>query len=385
MAWMPEPEPGPVPTVVKILRKGALNQPLSVRYLHAQFERACTRDSVHDGPSDLLRDIVVSHCLGLFKPPPDTIDVDARIVLLKKTPLELFNEHLRGVRSMVLHRVLTTFLSGVSNSVSTTLRFAISRGSLAMTTPLPALAYNGIFSRVLSIKRKPVLECSFGMSGSEMSPDGYLALASVTRGATAKRAKITATTKLSEPDLAALKKQCGSYPISALVPLDRHEFLAQSKFPEKVVHLCLGCNSWRPPVPVSRKRGVVVDLWRPGVLKCGGCGSSSIKTHVLNGRMLVTADPWRLCSECGEPCRYSALFHRGIFMVCSECNRKPKTPPCVVCGSSAMCSTLVSTATSYKLVGLCRTHNVTGDEVPVAISAPGLVEYIKARDRSRRK
>ena len=374
-AWLPDASLKPTPTSVKILRKGAPNQPLSVRYLHAQLERACSRAPV-DAATELLTDIVVSHARGMFAPPPVSLCVASRRRLLSQTPMELFDAHFRGKRSMVLHGILRSFLVGVSMAVSATMRHAMTRPSLSSTIPLPALAYRGIFRRVLGVVTRPSLTAAVSLPRSSLTCSGAAAVTGVTAGATAKRAKIVAY-NLCASDRRALVSHCGRCPVASIVPLSLDEQALQSCLPERRVYLCRSCPSWRPFAPVPRRRGVVVDLCRPGTVLCGECGSSDLVCHVLNGHMVAFRDPWRLCSQCGAPGLYSSMVHHGVSMVCRGC--VPTVPrPCCVCGSSATATTVATADGAYVEVGLCRTHDISGDALPLSVTVAGLRAFASA-------
>lgn len=393
-AWLPEATPSPTPTVTKVLRKGALNQPLSVRYLHSQLERAAAR-APPPGPahwlsptappdaSTLLVDIVVSTALGLWSTPPTTLDPAARAALLASTPASMFAATLAGSRSMVLHRVVRAFLAGISSAVGPVTRWAVTRPALCVSVPVPALAYRGIFRRVMGTSPAPSLGAPLTLSASRLSPPGAAALSAVTSGATAKRAKL-AGSALSPSDRGAIAAQCRRRPLPAIVPLDAAEWDQQQSLPDVTIHLCTSCASWRPTpavAPAAKRRaprGVVVDLHRPGALACGGCGSSSVRAFRLNGRAILTSDPWRLCGICGELSLLSRLVPHATTMVCPGCKPAP-LPPCLVCGSAATSTTTCLVNHRFTLVGLCVTHDVAPDEVPVSLTAAGLRAYIGHR------
>ena len=383
-AWLPDTSIDPTPTAVKILRKGALNQPLSVRYLHAQLERACTRPT-DDTATLLLRDIVVSHCRGLFQPPPAYVTVSERRALVAMTPAMLFAKHLVGSRSMVLHRMVGQFLSGVSMAVSASMRHAMQRRSLSVSIPLPALAYRGIFKRALAAPIRPAFTTSFSLSSSEVSASGLATLVAVTDGASAKRAKI-AVNKLSASDRSAVAAQCSRKPVASIVPLDAAEWDRQAALPTKVMYLCLGCKTWRPARPTPKRRSVVVDLWQPSKLFCGSCKSDKIVRHVLNGRMLVTSDPWRLCSLCGGVHQFSELRPLSTMMVCASCATASRSrPACVVCSAVSCASTVVlsSDLSRFVTVGLCESHDVAADALPVDVTVGGLCAFINLQTPRR--
>lgn len=375
-AWLPDASLKPTPTSVKILRKGAPNQPLSVRYLHAQLERACSRPAT-DAATELLTDIVVAHALGLFAPPPATVDAAARAALVAMTPLEQFDRFFRGKRSMVLHGILRSFLVGVSMAVSPVMRHCMTRPSLSSTIPLPALAYRGIFRRVLGVATRPSLGAPLTLSSGRLSAAGAAAVSSVTVGATAKRAKIVAL-RLCDADRRALVSHCGRSPIAAIVPLSSDEQALQKHVPERRVYLCRSCPSWRPLKPAPRRRGVVVDLRRPGVVLCGECGSDDLVCHTLNGAMIAFPDPWRLCSQCGAFGQHSSMVAHGVSMVCRGCVPRPPRP-CVVCGSAATATTVATAGDRYVQVGLCRTHDISGDALPLSVTVAGLRTFARHR------
>jgi hypothetical protein len=396
-AWLPETTPSPTPTVTKVLRKGALNQPLSVRYLHSQLERAAARAPAGqwlspDAPLDastLLVDIVVSTTLGLWSTPPATIDPTARTTLLASTPAAMFAATLAGSRSMVLHRVVRSFLAGISAAVGPVTRWAVTRPALCVSVPVPALAYRGIFRRVMSTSPTPTLGAPLTLSASVLSASGALALSAVTSGATAKRAKL-AGSALSASDRGAIAAHCRRRPLAAIVPLDAAEWDQQQALPSVTIHLCSGCASWRPTpavAPAAKRRaprGVVVDLHRPGTLTCGGCGSTAISAHRLNGRCIMADDPWRLCGICGALSLLSRLVPYAATMVCPGCKPTP-LPPCLVCGCAAASTTTCLSGGRFTLVGLCVTHDVGADEVPVSLTASGLSTYIAHRGPASRQ
>jgi hypothetical protein len=393
-AWLPETTPSPTPTVTKVLRKGARNQPLSVRYLHSQLERAAARAPARgpghwlspDAPLDastLLVDIVVSTALGLWSPAPMTLDPTSRAALLASPPAAMFASTLAGSRSMVLHRVVRAFLAGISSAVGPVTRWAVTRPALCVSVPVPALAYRGIFRRVMRTAPVATLGAPLTLSASVLTRGGAAALSAVTTGATAKRAKL-AGSALSDTDRAAIAEQCRRRPLPAIVPLDAAEWDHQRTLPPVIIHMCTGCATWRPTPAVSpaakrrAPRGVVVDLYRPGSLTCGGCGSSAVTPFLLNGRCILAADPWRLCGICGELSLLSRLVPYAATMVCPGCKPSP-LPPCLVCGSAASSTTTALAGHRHTLVGLCVTHDVAADEVPVSITAAGLKAYISAR------
>lgn len=393
-AWLPETTPSPTPTVTKVLRKGALNQPLSVRYLHSQLERAAARAPARgpghwlspDAPLDastLLVDIVVSTALGLWSPPPMTVDPTTRAALLASSPAAMFASTLAGSRSMVLHRVVRAFLAGISSAVGPVTRWAVARPALCVSVPVPALAYRGIFRRVMRTTPSAALGAPLTLSASALTPRGAAALGAVTRGATAKRAKL-AGSALSAADRAAIAAHCRRRPLPAIVPLDAAEWDHQQTFPAVTIHLCTACASWRPTpavAPAAKRRaprGVVVDLHRPGSLTCGSCGSSAVTPFLLNGRCIMAADPWRLCGICGELSLLSRLVPYAATMVCPGCKPSP-LPPCLVCGSTATSTTTALDGTRHTLVGLCVTHDVAPNEVPVTLTTSGLSTYLSHR------
>jgi len=376
-AWLPEVSMSPTTTTVKILRKGAKNQPLSVRYLHAQLQRACLPGAVRSRQTELLEDIVVSHCLGLFSDPPGTLTVGGRQRLLEMAPDELFDEFVKGSRSSALHKMLSRFLLGVSRSLSPSMKFMMSRPSLAVSIPVPALAYRGIFRRGDGGKPVPSLTSSFGISSATISDAGAEIMRAVTTGATAKRAKL-ALAKLSTADQRVVSTQSRRVPLAAIVPLERSEWLLQKKMHGVTVWLCMACKSWRLKPKQKTKRAVLVDICRPGRVLCGSCGSDDVTKHELNGRMIVTSDPVRLCSVCGVQSTISALVPWGTLMVCPGC--KPTgIPPCGVCGCTAVASTLGRRRGRYELVGLCSTHDFPADDLPVDVSVEGVIAYAKSR------
>jgi hypothetical protein len=206
------------------------------------------------------------------------------------------------------------------------------------------------------------------LSASVLTRGGAAALSAVTTGATAKRAKL-AGSALSDTDRAAIAEQCRRRPLPAIVPLDAAEWDHQRTLPPVIIHMCTGCATWRP---------TPVDLYRPGSLTCGGCGSSAVTPFLLNGRCILAADPWRLCGICGELSLLSRLVPYAATMVCPGCKPSP-LPPCLVCGSAASSTTTALAGHRHTLVGLCVTHDVAADEVPVSITAAGLKAYISAR------
>lgn len=352
-AWAPAANYRPVPTEVKLLKKGSPNVPTSVRYIGHQLERAATVGPTNQN-NRLLRDILKAWCLGTFTD-PRPVHLLGRKRLLALSHRDLYNLFMRHMRASDHYDVINAFTSGLSERLPV-FAWALKRHSMGVTTPLPTHSYTAIARRVLAPKN--VSDSVFqGVPDHQLRPASAAMLRVVSAGGTSKRVK-AALLALDNTERqavrAAVTKRC---PLGQ-VPLDRAERARHARHPPCYVMWCDHCQTWRLPgcTPKCTTPLVRVDLSSPGVAVCGSCGHSPLVAAKLNGTAIGCI---RMCSECGvamtDPAQMVAY---QCSVVCTTCwlNQRAKSRPCVLCSAPASNSVLVAGAERFRSVYLCATH-----------------------------